>query len=211
MISRITGTWKMVQQDEITLEIGQFEYQVLIPEFVRRQLQQKLGEQVALFTIEYIEGNPMQGRMMPRLIGFSTEAEREFFDLFCSVDGVGVRKALKALVRPVKDIAVAIQNQDTTTLSTLPGIGEATAERIVAKLRRRVAKFALMVERGVPAAVADAEPTAVQDALAALESVGHSESEARLLLDKAMASNKKFKSAADILEEIYRLGPPSTR
>src|SRR5437870_4701439 len=106
MISRITGTLKLVQQDEITLEIDQFEYQVLIPEFVRRQLQQKLGEQVALFTIEYIEGNPMQGRMMPRLIGFSTEAEREFFDLFCSVDGVGVRKALKALVRPVKDIAV---------------------------------------------------------------------------------------------------------
>ena len=211
MISRITGTLKLVQQDEITLEIDQFQYQVLIPEFVRRQLQQKLGEQVALFTIEYIEGNPMQGRMMPRLIGFSTEAEREFFDLFCSVDGVGVRKALKALVRPVKDIAVAIQNQDTTTLSTLPGIGEATAERMVAKLRRRVAKFALMVERGVPASVAEAEPTAVQDALAALESVGYSEHEARLLLDKAMASNKKFKSAADILEEIYRLGPPSTR
>jgi Holliday junction DNA helicase RuvA len=133
-----------------------------------------------------------------------TEAEREFFELFCSVDGVGVRKALKALVRPIKDIAIAVQNQDAATLATLPGIGEATAERIIAKLRRKVAKFALMVDRATGAATSEAEPSVIQDAFAALVSVGHSEPESRQLLDKFLASGKKFKSAADILEEIYR-------
>ena len=39
-------------------------------------------------------------------------AEREFFELFCSVDGVGVRKALRAMVRPVKEVAVGIEEQD---------------------------------------------------------------------------------------------------
>ena len=207
MINKITGTLRTAHGDEIALEINHFEYQVLVPEFVRRQVQMKLGETITLFTIEYIEGNPMQGRLVPRLVGFITEAEREFFELFCSVDGVGVKKALKALVRPIRDIAAAIQNQDKVTLSTLPGVGEATAERIIAKLRRKVAKFALMVDRGAASAVAEVESSAVQDAMSALLSVGHSESEARSLLEKVLLAGKKFKSAADILEEIFRLNP----
>ena len=209
MITKITGTLCKVHEEELSLEVNHFEYEVLVPEFVRRQVQQKLGEAVSLHTIEYIEGNPMQGRMVPRLVGFLNEAEREFFELFCSVDGVGVKKAMKALVRPIKDIAVAIQNQDATTLSTLPGVGEATAERIIAKLRRKVAKFALMVDRAAGPAAAAAEPSAIEDAFAALISVGHSEGEARSLLDRALTSGKKFKAAADILEEIFRLGPPA--
>ena len=87
----------------------------------------------------------MQGRMTPRLIGFLTEIEREFFELFCSVDGVGVKKALRSMVRPVKEVATAIEEQDTKSLSALPGIGAAMSERIIAKLRRKVPKFALMV------------------------------------------------------------------
>jgi Holliday junction DNA helicase RuvA len=209
MINRISGTLRRVLEEEISLEIDQFEYQVLIPEFVRRHLQQKLGETITLHTIEYIEGNPMQGRMIPRLVGFLTEAEREFFELFCEVDGVGVKKALKALVRPIKDIAAAIQNQDAKTLATLPGVGEATAERIIAKLRRRVAKFALMVDRAAAPAAAAVEPSTIEDAFGALLSVGHSEAEARTLLDKALGSGKKFKTSADILEEIYRIARPA--
>ena len=203
MINKMTGTVRKVDDEEISLEVGPFEYQVLVPEFVRRQVQQKLGESVSLHIIEYIEGNPMQGRMVPRFVGFITEAEREFFGVFCEVDGVGVKKAIKALVRPIRDIAVAIQSQDKDTLSTLPGVGEATAERIIAKLRRKVAKFALMVERP-GAEAAEVESNTVQDAFAALLSVGHSESEARGLIDRVIASGKKLKTVTDILEEIFR-------
>ena len=120
---------------------------MLIPEFTRRQLQSQIGQEISLHTIEYLEGNPMQGRMTPRLIGFLSEVEREFFELFCSVDGVGVKKALRAMVRPVKEVATAIEEQDAKALSSLPGIGPAMAERIIAKLRRKVPKFALMVAR----------------------------------------------------------------
>ena len=63
----------------------------------------------------------MQGRMTPRLIGFLSEVEREFFELFCSVDGVGVKKALRAMVRPVKDVATAIEEQDAKLLSVAAG------------------------------------------------------------------------------------------
>ena len=52
------------------------------------------------------------------------------------------------MVRPVRELARTIQDQDVRTLATYPGIGEATAERIVAKLRRKVGKFALIVTPG---------------------------------------------------------------
>ena len=80
-----------VGQDVATLSIDAFEYQVLIPEFARRQLQNKLGEKVSLNTLQYMEGNPARGRLTPRLVGFLSEVEREFFELFCSVDGTAHR------------------------------------------------------------------------------------------------------------------------
>ncbi|MBL8851559.1 MAG: Holliday junction DNA helicase RuvA, partial [Planctomycetaceae bacterium] len=98
MITRISGQLVALHDNDATLAIGAFEYQVLGPEFVRRQLQSKLQQTVSLRTIEYIEGNPQKGgRMVPRLVGFLHEAEREFFDLICQVDGVGAKKALNAM------------------------------------------------------------------------------------------------------------------
>src|SRR5437588_862636 len=153
MITRITGVLNRVLDEEVRLQVGPLEYQVLVPDFVRRQVQERTGCEITLHTNEYIDGNPMQGRTVPRLIGFMTEAELEFFELFCTVDKVGVRKAIKALVRPIKDIADAIQRQDAKWLTALPGVGAATAEQIVATLRRKITKFALMPARpdGEPA------------------------------------------------------------
>ncbi|MEE3220729.1 MAG: Holliday junction branch migration protein RuvA, partial [Planctomycetota bacterium] len=129
MITKINGRLLAVAEDELTLAVGAFEYQIRIPDFARHRLQDKTGEDVSLHTIDYLEGNPMQGRMTPRMIGFLDEVEREFFELFCSVDGVGVKKALRAMVRPVREVATAIDEQDAKRLSGLPGIGPATAER----------------------------------------------------------------------------------
>ena len=176
------------------MAVDPIEIEVLIPEHTRRQLQSQVGEFVALHTIFYIEGNAMGGRMTPRLVGFLSAIDREFFEIFCSVDGVGVRKALRAMVRPVRELARTIQDQDVKMLATFPGIGEATAERIVAKLRRKVGKFALIVGPGRAADAApppgptaraeNAEPDVIRDTYAALLSVGHTESQARQAIDR---------------------------
>lgn len=203
MITRISGQLLKVGDDELTLRVGAFEYEVLIPEFARRQLQNRLGEEISLHTIEYLEGNPMQGRMTPRLIGFLNEVEREFFDLFCSVDGVGVKKALRAMVRPVREVATAIEEQDLKSLATLPGVGPATAERIVAKLRRKVPKFALLVARE-EAFESEVERDLVSETFDVLRSLGHHESDARRLLDAALAGKKKYKDVQEIIQAIYQ-------
>ena len=191
MITKITGQLTELRESSLTLRIDSFEYEVLIPEFTRRHLQQQVGAQMSLHTIEYVEGNPMQGRMTPRLIGFLSEVEREFFELFCSVDGVGVRKALRAMMRPVRDIATAIEEQDAKFLSSLPGIGPAMSERIIAKLRRQVPKFALMVTQR-EAAEAEVEPDVVSETFEVLRKLGHAESDARRLLDTRPGGKKKY-------------------
>jgi Holliday junction DNA helicase RuvA len=203
LITKITGQLVAVSGDELTLKIGPYEHQVLIPEFTRRQLQAELQREISLYTIEYLEGNPMQGRMTPRLIGFLSEVEKEFFELICSVDGVGVRKALRAMVRPVKEVAVAIEEQDTKSLSGLPGVGPATAERIIAKLRRKVPKFALMVSREEKHE-AEVEPDVVAETFELLRTLGHTESEARRLMDAALAEKKKYADVQALVQAIYQ-------
>src|SRR5262245_26435075 len=144
MITRITGLLTRVLDEEVRLQVGALEYQVLVPEFIRRTIQHRTGKEITLHTSHFLDGNPMQGKVVPRLLGFMSEAELDFFELFCTVDKIGTKKALKALVRPIKEIADAIQRQDSKYLTTLPGIGGATAEKIVATLRRKVTRFALM-------------------------------------------------------------------
>jgi Holliday junction DNA helicase RuvA len=207
MITRITGMLNRVLDEEVRLQVGPLEYQVLVAEFVRRQIQGRVGQEVTLHTSDYMDGNPMQGRVVPRLIGFLSEAELDFFDLFCTVDKVGVRKAMKALVRPIREIADAIQRQDPKWLTTLPGVGAATAEQIVATLRRKVTKFALMPERAEgdmpPAAAEMVDGQVLEDAYKALLSVGHTPADARDRLDKALVGGKRFKTVDELLLAIY--------
>src|SRR5206468_6561005 len=81
MITRITGVVSRVLDEEVRLQVGPLEYQVLVPEFVRRQVQGRVGQEITLHTSHYLDGNPMQGRVVPRLVGFLSEAELDFFDL----------------------------------------------------------------------------------------------------------------------------------
>ncbi|MCU0706559.1 MAG: helix-hairpin-helix domain-containing protein [Fimbriiglobus sp.] len=141
MMTKMTGTLVRVLDDEVRLAVGPFEYAVMVSEATRRHLQLRSGQEVTLHLIEYFEGNQSGNRFTPRRIGFATETELDFFELFCTVEKIGVKKALKALSRGVRDIADAISRQDTKWLSTLPGIGATTAEQIVTTLKRKIAPF----------------------------------------------------------------------
>ena len=205
MIITIAGKLVRVGETSVAIEAAPFEYEVLIADYTRRQLQGQIGKVVRLHTLDFIEGGPQGGRMVPRLIGFQTEPERQFFDLFCSVDGVGVKKALRAMVRPVRELAMAIESQDAKQLSALPGIGPATSERVIAKLRRKMPRFALMVEREAITGDMDGGSAAiVRDTFDALVALGHSEKDAHKLIDDAMASTKKFKDTESLLTAIYQ-------
>ncbi len=207
MILNISGKLTQVTESAIAIESTPFEYEVLVGDYTRRQLQGQIGQSIRLHTMDYIEGNSQGGgRLTPRLVGFATEPERQFFDLFCSVDGVGVKKALRAMVRPVKELAVMIEQQDAKSLSALPGIGPATSERIIAKLRRKMPRFALMVEQSGPSSDGETPQSnaVVSETFDALVMLGHSEADARRLIDEALATKKKFKDTEALLTAIYQ-------
>jgi holliday junction DNA helicase RuvA len=205
MITKITGKLIALDDDAATLSIPPMEYEVLIAEFTRRHLQSQLSKDIVLHTIHYMDGNVTSGgRLTPRLVGFLSTAEREFFELFCSVDGVGVKKALRAMTQPVQDTAIMIEQQDAKGLSGLPGIGPATAERIIAKLRRKMPKFALLVRRATPAGGEVIKDSVVEDTYQALVALGHSESDARQLIEQALASGGKFKDVEAMIQGIYK-------
>ena len=83
-----------------------------------------------------------------------------------------------------------------------PAIGPATAERIIAKLRRKVPKFALLVARDVPDGVAT-ERDVLSETFDALRSLGHGEADARRLLDDALTRKKKYKDVDELLRAVY--------
>lgn len=204
MITKLFGQLLSLTNDTATLAVAPFEYEVSIPEFTRRQLQGKIGETISLHTIHYIEGNAAQGsRLTPKLVGFLTTAERDFFELFCSVDGVGVKKALRAMTKPVQDTAVLIEQQDAKGLSSLPGVGPATAEKIIATLRRKMPMFALLVRQDSPG-VEPQTTGVVEETFQALLVLGHSEADAKRLIDQAIAGGKKFKDSESMIHAIYQ-------
>jgi Holliday junction DNA helicase RuvA len=146
MITKMTGVLSRCRPDEddVRLQVGPFEYQILVPESVRRQIQLRTGQELTFHITEYLEGNSSGNRFVPRRVGFLHEHELEFFELFCTVEKIGVKKALKAMAFSVKTIADAISRQDAKWLSSLPGIGPTTAEQIVTTLKRKVTPFIVL-------------------------------------------------------------------
>ena len=231
MITKMTGLLTRVLDDEVRLQIGAFEYQVMVPESVRRVIQMKLGQEVTFHIVEYLEGNSGGNRFVPRKLGFNTEAELDFFELFCTVEKIGSKKALKAMARPVREIADAIARQDSRWLSTLPGIGATTAEQIVTTLKRKVTPFVMAAAPATPPeaapeepkkassrkkAAVQAEPTAepqvvvmaaegqvIEDVYQALMGLGHNPIEARVKLDGLLTCGKPFKTMQEALTLIY--------
>jgi len=97
-----------------------------------------------------------------------------------------------------------IEEQDAKALSALPGIGPATSERIIAKLRRKMPRFALMVQRSSTGSESNLGSPVTEETFDALIALGHSEVDARKLIDDALASGKKFKDTESLLTAIYQ-------
>ncbi|MFT3878964.1 MAG: helix-hairpin-helix domain-containing protein [Gemmatales bacterium] len=200
MITKILGHLNKLLDDRIRLQVGAIEYELLVSEATKASLQARLGQEVTLHTRHYLEAGAMQSAIHPRLIGFETEHELDFFDLICTVDKIGVRKALKALCRPVQEIASAIQRSDIKTLSKLPGIGATTAEKIVSTLQKKILPFSGEMP-GSTGAVSD---PILNELISTLMRLGLSQYEARSRVDALIASGQRFTTIEEAMLVAYR-------
>ncbi len=201
MIARISGRLEELKDGAVLVDTGGgLWYELLVPACDCERLARRVGQDIVLYTIHYFEGDPAHGVQTPRLIGFLAEADRDFFRVFTKVKGIGVRKALRALVRPPAEVAAAIQGKDAKYLVALPEIGKRTAEQIIAELTGKVDKFAGEAPR------AEAEmPAAAVEAVAVLVQLGEKRPDAMALVDRVLAVAPELDSPETIIQQVYKL------
>lgn len=116
-------------------------YEVLVPACDLGELTVRIGSRVEFHTLHYLESHGQGSHFLPRLIGFRSRAQREFFELLTTVKGVGNRKALRAMQVPHTRMAEAIAAGDAKFLSSLPEIGKRTAEAAIVELKGKLDDF----------------------------------------------------------------------
>jgi Holliday junction DNA helicase RuvA len=204
MISYLRGSLEIKSDSEVIVWANGIGYQVLVPATVMKALQKKSEEErrdVTLVTFHYYENN--QSRMVPRLIGFGNDIEREFFELFITVSNMGPKTAVRALSQSFHSIAEAIEEGSYKELSSLPGIGEKKARQIVATLQGKAGKFALLQDEDVSGATRPKEDIATEAAEVLLQ-LGYKRAEAMEMIKRAQEMSKpKPKTSEELIQTIY--------
>ena len=200
MIAYISGKILAKQEDRVIVLANQVGYEVLLPAVVVEAIAAKeVGDEIAL----YIYHQQTERQPKPVLIGFISEVEKEFFQHFISVEDIGPLKAAKAMTIPVAEIGRAIEERDVKALSRMKGIGNRTAQKIVATLEGRMGKFALM---RVPAAPSPrpSEDFAQQVLEVMVRQLGHRVADAKHMIAAAFRRNHAITTAEELFEEVYR-------
>jgi Holliday junction DNA helicase RuvA len=202
MIARITGKIVKKGTDFLLLEVGGISYEVFLPQTVMQRIgeNQDLGGNINLVTYYYHQLEP--SRSTPMLIGFLNVIEKDFFQQFITVSGIGPRAALRALNKPISVIAQAIHDGNINFLQSLPGIGNQRAKEIIAKLQGKVGKFGLIKDSWV--AREEARKDIADDALAVLIQLQYKKSEAKSMIEKALKEAPFLKTSEELLNEIYK-------
>ena len=203
MITRLCGKVREKKLDSVILDVNGLCYEVLIPPVVMKALDARdpSGEGVELITYHYLQIEPSRG--VPVLIGFLNEVEKEFFECFITVSGIGPKAACRALSVPFSLIADAIDRGDAAFLKTLPGIGEQRAREIIAKLQGKVGKFGLIQDRAINCSP-EVRDDVRNEALNVLLQLQYKRREAEDMIRKAAERNPNLGTCEDILNEVYK-------
>ena len=139
----------------------------------------------------------------PVLIGFNSELEKEFFEGFITVEDIGPATAVKCLTMGIPNIARAIEERDARAIQGLKGVGARKADKIIATLRGKVGKFALMRYGEVPSPP-ETEDLRTQVKEVLVRDLGHRASEANRMVDEALRRNPTISTPEELFEEVYR-------
>lgn len=192
MISFINGTLIQKTPTYVVVESGGFGLQIYIPLSSYNRIGE-VGDSVHILSYLHVREDNLQ------LFGFATEEERELFKLLISVSGIGPRSAQGILSGcAAQDFKRAIINQDMQTLTSAPGVGKKTAERLVLELKDKVGES--VKEAGY---TAPAVSTHAQEAISALVTLGYKQSKAEEMVQFELKKDDSL-SVEDILRFALR-------
>lgn len=203
MISHISGKIRKKKDLSVVVDVSGISYEVMIPPAVMKGIDnsQNPDGTVTLITYHYYQMDP--SKAIPVLVGFLNEIEKEFFEQFITVSGVGPKAACRALSLPFATIADAIDRADMAVLKSLPGIGEQRAREIIAKLQGKVGKFGL-IKDSLGSDLPKVKDDIKEDAMGVLLQLRYKRNEASDMIDKALRRNPNASSCEEILNEVYK-------
>ena len=189
MIGALRGTLHEKTPEYVIIDAGGVGYQVYLP-LTSFYAVGELGDEVTLRIYTHVRDDAL------RLYGFLHTSEQRLFEQLISVAGIGPKLAVTILSGMETDVLIgAIADANIARLSTIPGVGKKTAERMALELKDKVAEFA-------PAA-ASAGPRGVrQDVLSALENLGYRPRDAERALDKVEDPAEEFE---ELLRQTLRI------
>ncbi len=201
MIGYLEGKLLKKEEDRILLLANQVGYEVILPTMVMASVTDTMvGEDISLFIFYH----QTERQPRPVLIGFSTEEQKAFFQLFISVGDIGPLKAVKALDRPIQEIAAAIESKDSAKLNLLKGIGTRTAQKIIASLQGKMDPFISPGYRPEALGASPADALAQQVMEVMVTQLGHRSAEAKRMIQEALRRNRSISTAEELFEEVYR-------
>lgn len=209
MISKLTGTLDSVSGDFAEISFGNgLTYELFLAPYTGNRLGASVGNQVTLFTHYYLEGSSQGNHFLPRLAGFLTESDREFYRLLTTVKGIGPRKALRSMALSSAQIAAAIDQRDTKTIQSLPEIGRRMSETMIATLHGKVDEFlgdASADDRRVTEGDRTVPTLSVaREALEVLVQLGENRAAAIQWIDQVIAKQPDMENATEIVQEALR-------
>jgi len=199
MIGKLKGTVDSYGEDHVILDVHGVGYQVHCPSRILQSLP-RAGEAAVLFIETIVRED------MIRLYGFGQEAEREWFRILMTVQGVGAKVALGILgILKASEVANAIALGDKATISRAPGVGKRVAERILSELKDKAPGLASVDQGTIAVSQTVAENVAarpVAEAVSALTNLGYQQAQASAAVARAMQSAGEDAST----ETLIRLG-----
>lgn len=197
MIASLTGRLAFKAPTHLILDVHGVGYEAYIPLSTYYGLP-NLSESISLSVHTHVREDAIQ------LFGFLTSQEKDAFVLLTSVSGVGPKLALSVLsALPVSDLVSAIQSGDVEKLTTVPGIGNKSASRLVLELKDKVGKLqpGLSPASDSPRQGQDAT---FDDALSALVNLGYRPQDAREALKQVKKSNAESIVLKDMIRESLK-------
>ncbi len=197
MIASLTGRLAFKAPTHLILDVHGVGYEAYIPLSTYYGLP-NLSESISLSVHTHVREDAIQ------LFGFLTSQEKDAFVLLTSVSGVGPKLALSVLsALPVSDLVSAIQSGDVEKLTTVPGIGNKSASRLVLELKDTVGKLqpGLSPASDSPRQGQDAT---FDDALSALVNLGYRPQDAREALKQVKKSNAESIVLKDMIRESLK-------
>lgn len=183
MISRLKGTLIEQAPPAILIDVSGVGYEVQVPMTTLFDLPQA-GQTVVLHTHFVVREDAQQ------LYGFSTKADRSLFKTLIKVNGVGPKMALAIMSSMnATQFALAVENDEVKQLTSIPGVGKKTAERLIVEMR---GKLEVSSTEGALDAMAQASTTllnrnAAAEAEEALLALGYKPTDATKMVAKATA------------------------